>query len=422
MNSSYKSDKSILSYWLCLSTCSNSDFICLLDYLEELDFGVLDIALSEKELRPLYVNHLINYYSTHGIIIAKYSFSKSHLDWICNKGLNLHVQRLGISFNYSETNPIDFDEYILNFPELLEIKCWDFTDTILDMLSTYSPKLRSFKILYDVDRMDDNNKIENFLSKCTQLTSLHISSPQSIDTVHLGSDTIQLIAKYTCTHLEVLKLINWDDFENDAILALSKLNNLCELALGNVGLFLSDGLARLVSNNKRLESLTLEGMCWSHDDVMRALGASCPLLKHVTLWSGYWRKFTNVGVLSMVQGCPLLESIKLSSSNAGPFTGWGEESEDEEEVLVEQEVSFTNDSLFAIAQYCPHLKLLKISSVDPLSYDVRGLETVVDYCLSLKAIYTDSDKFYSVDFSEEEGEEDDEDVDMHYYAEGGHGY
>ena len=62
---------SILHHRLCLSKDSTFDCIGLLDYLDERDFGVLDIALSDKALTPLYMSHLVKYYATHGLVIAR---------------------------------------------------------------------------------------------------------------------------------------------------------------------------------------------------------------------------------------------------------------------------------------------------------------------------------------------------------------
>ena len=412
LNSPQKFDKSILHHWLCLSKDSSFDFIRLIDYLKERDFGVLDIALSEKALRPLYINLLARYYATHEIIIAKYPLKKCHLDWIFKRGLNMHVQKLSIGFNESKTR-INFDEYVLNFPELLEIKCWDITNSIFDMLSTYSPKLRSFKT-FSVFRLNDYKKIENFFSKCTQLKCIHISDHPARDCVRLDDRIIlPQIVKY-CPQLEVLKLIDWANIEEGSISALATLSYLRELNIDCFDVMSSDSLVRLVSNNKRLESLSFQGMCWSHNDVMVAIGASCPLLKHVSLSTCYWREFGDEGVIAMVRGCPLLETIELACFNAGPFMGYGDESEDEE-VYIEPVLSFTDASLRAIAQYCPLLEILKVISVDPLSYTKAGLETVVASCPRLRALHTGEKAL----FHKVQGYVAD-DYDSLYYGEGGY--
>ena len=417
MSESLKENKSALHYWIYLIDKSTIDYISLLSYLNECDFGVLDIALCEKELRPLYVNHLAKYYATHEVIIAKLKKSKSHLDWIVRQGLNMHIKSLGVSFNESKENRINFEDYILNFPELLEIKCWYITNAILDMLSTYSPKLQSFKVFANVHLLTDYNKIENVLRKCTALNCVHISEHPDADMCRLGNDVIQMIPKH-CPHLEVLKLIEWANIDGCAVSAIANLTNLCEFNISSFDEFPIGSLVRLVSNNNRLQTLFLDGICWSHNHVMKALGASCPMLKHVTLFSSSWRRFGDEGVLAMVQGCPLLETIDVGSSNFGDFIDLGdldeeEEEEDDDEIFLGPELSFTDAGLLAIAQYCPRLEILKVSSVDYLDYTDTGLYAVIASCPRLRAIYTNDELFYSTQDHEAY------DFDKLYYAEGG---
>ena len=77
---SYQRPKSVLHYWLQLSQEPNQDFIRLLDYHSERDLGRLEIALSELDIRNLFINQLKSYYESHGILVARLEHSKSHLD------------------------------------------------------------------------------------------------------------------------------------------------------------------------------------------------------------------------------------------------------------------------------------------------------------------------------------------------------
>ena len=91
--------KSILHYWLQLSNEPTQDFIRPLDYLSERDLGLLEIALTERDLKQSYMQPLKVYYETHEISVAKISRSKSHLDWLISRGLNYHIQKLLITLN-----------------------------------------------------------------------------------------------------------------------------------------------------------------------------------------------------------------------------------------------------------------------------------------------------------------------------------
>ena len=165
--------KSILHYWLHLSQEPTQDFIRLLDNLSEQDLGLLEIALSERDLRQLYIQPLKVYYETHEIIIAKFNCNKSHLDWIFNRGLNNHIQKLVISY-IEPKDERNFNYYTVKFPNLLEVKLWCIFPKLCEVLGSFSPNLHTLKILNGADELTLES-IVSICSGCTHLKFIQIS-------------------------------------------------------------------------------------------------------------------------------------------------------------------------------------------------------------------------------------------------------
>ena len=381
---SHLRSKSVLHYWLQLSQEPTQDYIRLLDYLSELDLGRLEIALSERDIRQLYVQPLKKFAETHQIIIAKKKRVKSHLDWVLNRGLNNYIRKLVISFNLDDKATINFDDYNIRFPNLLDISCWSITPKICRLLSLYCPNLHTLRILYGA-RMITDKCIDTICASCCKLKYIQISAPPGSDFIASFDGALTSISKY-CKELEVLKLNHWDDIRYNTIPRLSELTNLVELDLDMVSGW-STSFSTVFASNTKLETVKLGGH-FPHDTILRALGTHCPSLKHVDLGVWAWLEISDVEIIAMVKGCPLLESIELSSWNcASEIAGEGE-------VFVPT-VSVTNAALYAIAQHCPHLKLFKISSVDPLAFDDTGLDAIVNSCPQLQAIYKDDTVYYA---------------------------
>lgn len=370
--------KSVLHYWLSLSKEPTQDFIRLLDYLSERDLGLLEIALSERDMRPLYMQVLKNYYETHEILISKLKYSQSHFDWILNRGLNNHIQKLAIS---NKSIEINFYEYNIKLPSLLEVRCWYITPQICLTLGLYSPNLQSLRI-YTYSRGITEKSIENICAGCRMLKCIQICSPGSEFFTRPISRSLFVISN-CCKELEVLKLYNWNHI--DSIACLSELTNLRELGLDMVRSWSSTTNAIFASNTK-LETVRICGDL-SHDLIMRALGAHCHSLKHVRLGSPAWEEITDEDITAMVQGCPLLETINIAAwkSSSSVFFGGG----------FVPTVSVTNSAMYAIAHHCIHLKLFKINSPDSLAYDNTGLDAIKCGCPDLQAIYEDDTVYYA---------------------------
>ena len=245
--------KSLIHYWLQLSQEPCEDFIRLLDYLSEPDLGRLEIALSERDIRQLYMRPLKRYYETYQIFISKIKSSKSHLEWILKRGLNDHIKKLVISNNQSDED-IDFDAYNVRFSNLLEVKCWCISLQICRMLGLYSPNLQTLRILGDADYLT-RESIESICSGCRKLKFIEISEHPEGDRIYPTSAALSIISKY-CKDLEVLQLNRWDRVESDDIGCLSELTNLLCLDIEYVYYWFTFPSAAFASNTK-LENVSL---------------------------------------------------------------------------------------------------------------------------------------------------------------------
>ena len=385
---SFSQPKSILHYWLQLSHGPTQDFIRLLDYLSERDLGLLEIALTERDLIKFFIEPLKVYYKTHEISIAKINRSKSHLDWLLTKGLNYYIQKLVISY-IEPRDELNFDNYntCIKFPNLLEVKLWCISSKLCEILGSYSPNLHTLKILNGGDELTVES-IVSICSGCPHLKYIQISEHPEMKHIEPPYETLSIISTY-CKELEVLKLNNWDRVESDDITCLSQLTNLLELDIELVYGWCTFP-TQLLASNSRLENVVLGGDL-SHDTIMRRLGAHCHLLKRVWLGAWAWREVTDGGIIAMVQGCPLLERIDIGVWNSS----WGHNYEDDFDEDFVPIVSVTNTAMYAIAEYCIHLIVFRISSADPLTYDSLSLDAIKRGCPSIKAIYRDGKVYYT---------------------------
>ena len=314
---SYQRPKSVLDYWLQLSQEPNQDFIRLLDYLSERDLGRLEIALSEIDIRNLFINQLKSYYESNEIVVAQLEHSKSHLDWILSRGLNNHIQKLVVYLN--KYHAINFSDYDIRLPNLREIKFWSSVPALCRMLGSHSPNLQSLRILGGADYLT-RESIETICSGCRKLKFIEISAPLDGNVVHLSGKVLESITKY-CKDLEVLELNNFEHIES--IECLSELTNLLVLDLHLVYYWQGPFSwpifpTEVFASNTKLETVSLGGDL-SHDDILQALGAHCHSLKHVHLGAYQWRVITDEGIIIMVKGCPLLESINISAWNRARY-------------------------------------------------------------------------------------------------------
>ena len=368
--------KSVLHYWLRLSQSPSYDFIRLLDYLSERDLGILEIALSERNMRQLYIEPLKVYYATHEIVIANLKYSKTHLDWVLNKGLNSYIQKLVISNEGSK----DLDYKCIDkliFCNLLEITCFYITPEICNILSS---NLQILEISGDTSLLTDAC-IQTICIKCQSLKHIEITSPELEYCLILTHLSLYYITYY-CLELEVLIIRDWNDYNeqcDDYLYNLTTLGIL-ELDVAAYGPCVSNDV---LMRNNRLETVNLATGLLYHGIVMRGLGEHCHLLRHVCLSTYEWYDFTDEGIIAMVQGCPLLETIELN--------GW----DATEEVEFQHSVSVTNASMYAIAHYCSNLISFSISSIDALAYDCNGLDAIVQGCPRLQVIYRDEKVYYT---------------------------
>ena len=367
--------KSILHYWLDISQDLGLDYIRLLDYLSERDLGLLDIALSERSIRQLYDFPLKTYYFTHIITIAKLKLSKSHLDWIVKRDLDLYIQRLEVSFNYSKV--INFDKYDTILDNLKSIKLWFINVKVCHMLNSCCPNLQQLEILHGIDKLS-NKSFKLICSECYQLTHIHIAEKIE-NSAFLPSRILSYISKY-CKQLQVLKLEKLHGIDPPLIACLS---NLTQLQMLNIDFLGSDGSAfpiEIFASNSELITFCLNGH-FQHDPIMRGLGEHCHSLKYVILSVFFLEILTDDGIIAMVRGCPLLKTIYISASNT---------TDD-----FETTVSVTNAAMYAIAQYCRHLEYFRIISIVPLAYDNDGLDAIKHGCPHLRAIHKGMELYYA---------------------------
>ena len=368
--------KSILHYWLDISQDIGLDFIRLLDYLSERDLGLLDIALSERSIRQLYDFPLLAYYFTHDIIIGKLNQSESHLRWIIKRNLDYHIQKIEISLNKSSA--IDFNCYDLRLPNLLCMKFWFIDTNICRIVSLYSRTLRRLDILHGIDEISERS-FESICSACNELTHIYISEHTDKIFVCLPTEILPIISIY-CKALQVLQLSNMNELYCSSFACLAELTELQVLNIDFMGSDDSSFPSAVFASNTKLRVFSINGF-FSHNPIMRGLGEHCHSLKYVTLSACVLEALTDDGIIAMVKGCPLLESIYINALNT---------TDD-----FETNVYVTNAAMYAIAQYCTYLEYFRLISIVPLAYDNDGLDAIKYGCPHIRAIHKGMELYYA---------------------------
>ena len=377
--------RSILHYWLQLTSSPNQDFIQLSDYLNIKDLTVLDSAISELSLRHLYLLQLREYYSKHVIVIngghPPLTFKSStlqctkQLEWIVARKLDTCIEKLNLQENVVVEDLIRLKIQFLN---LQEIESLYVSKVLIQNIAWNSPNLTSFAA--DTAFQIDDECMDLLCQGCPNLKTINLSERTSID--NLSKLTYKAITTY-CTTLEELTLMNLSHISNTGLSYLSNIHSLKKFVLTSslCGIVVPYDTRPMIRSNHSLEQLKLHCLNMSHTDIFTCVGENCPLLKHIDMHERSWVGITDESVRIMTLGCPLLESLQISVR----YSLYDDA--EEADYNPHPFLSFTNTALYTIATNCIYFKYLHIDSPDALPYNEVGLDVLIDKCIHLRAIY-----------------------------------
>ena len=214
-----------------------------------------------------------------------------------------------------------------NYPGLVEISARNVTEEALQVLgSTTRPELREIDF-YVLNTTDET--LDVLFRRCPNLLSLKIFIGDEG-----GSDAAVNSIVHHCPRLEQLTLDEWTSLTDQSFTSLSLLLNLKELYMCNSSRVTSLGLQSLIKAHPNFEGLGFATDITNIADVFTYIISYSSRLRvlkcHPTTVS-------NAAVISLVQGCPLLEEFSI------------------------EEYSPDDGVLAVMAASCPRLRLLEFN-------------------------------------------------------------
>ena len=207
---------------------------------------------------------------------------------------------------------------VARYPALTEISGSRVDDQCLLAWSLTSNT--TLKSIYFTDSTFSDVGLEGLCKACPSLTRLSLEIGDWEDG-SLSDASVRSIAKY-CPKIEQISLSGWGKITDDSMVALTALKALKGLNLNGCYKLTSAGVQGLLrSTGASLEILTLSDdnniFCYfCNDALLRCIGSYCPNLKHL---SAAVRPvsvdidITEVTLIALAQGCPLLETLALHS-------------------------------------------------------------------------------------------------------------
>ena len=186
-----------------------------------------------------------------------------------------------------------------SYPGLVEISARNVTEEALQVLgATNRSELREIDF-YILNTTDET--LEVLFRRCPNLLSLKIFIGDEG-----GSDAAVNSIVNHCPRLEQLTLDEWTSLTDQSLVSLSSLSNLKELYMCNSSRVTSLGLQSLIKAHPNFEGLGFATDITNIADVFAYIGSYCPRLRMVQCQP---RVPSHAAVVSLVQGCPLLEEF-----------------------------------------------------------------------------------------------------------------
>lgn len=281
----------------------------------------------EDDKYELIAEHCPNLTTFHVTKFAGYHSSKLYLPHDGLEAIAASCTQLQDVTVLDNTNS---DAFLLLFaehcPDLRKIHFSTISDAALDALACNCPQLRDISGVWAVKSIDTIHRAAPWLAKLTAVNVGELCPTQ---------DTLSV----ALTHLrDVESLDIWGDtpLRDDQLATLAlHWTRLRECFIDSEETSLGSSVAAIARNNPRLESLYLSGVAWITDDVVQAIGESCPHLRILRCIAGDLPSafLTDRAVVRLAQGCPKLRQFAGCS---GP--------------------GMTDVSVLALAQHCRHLE------------------------------------------------------------------
>ena len=326
-------------------------------YLSNVEIGRLDSALSDRNLRKLYLDQVSDFYLTNPI------YARAELDWIILRNIPLTICRLDFALDLEGIlyinliillptyfiiiilNPLHIDEdadlypqIAESFPDLTEIHGKIIDSEGLSALGDI-PNSKLTTIEFENSYLDDI-AINDVCKGNPNLINLSLHNQSEVDG---PTDTaVRAILRY-CPNIQILSLKGWEHITDMSMRYISKLIHLKELNLASCTELTSTGIQHLLKVNHNIEVLlfssefAIDPSKCIDTALFTCIGTHCPNLTKLHLAVPTASDVTSASLSAIIRGCPLLEDLNIHG------------------------FKHANSLLPTLALFCPSLKHLSVA-------------------------------------------------------------
>ena len=280
-------------------------------------------------------------------------------------------------------------------PNLIEIKASNVTDRSLGVLKATSGSELIVADLTAANPYDITKScFKSFISNCTKLESLVLSG--ELDCV--SEATIEDIANH-CPLIEKLTLSYGVEITDLSVPYLLSLPHLLELDIMCCFGLTITGVLNLVQSIPNIESLCVDFGAKTDKDpdpiiIFQSIGRLCPRLRVLKISSLACSVYDDGSVMPVFAGCPLLEEFEAQledeqSPNDQVLYALGSSCPRLKTVeLGYREADFTDHGLIALSRGCPDLTDLSLHNAPNVSDS--AILSFAMHCLKLESIHIEN--------------------------------
>ena len=380
----------------------NFDFFASLiwDWLDLRDLAIFDMAVTNDFDRTTWMKSLG---SLSGRVLDDWCYNISSLTWlkarnIRPRSIDTITRRLrrsspaitNYTFDGNDFHPIrphDLDNKIItdailtnlahDCPDLLSVRlCGSITEVGLSALGKGSPHLKSIG-LYRCDKINDSG-LSALARGCSQLQSVSIYCCSNLTDVGLS------VLAEECLQLEFINLHCCCNVMNVGnLIPKQRVSRYLCISLNYCVNVTNEGLCKMVQGCPKLHSLSLNYCRRIKDHGLSFIGQCCPDLRVIDLCGN---NITDVGLVALVQGCSLLESVNLYCCSNITFITLSALSTgcSRLQSIKLTGTGITDAGISILAQGCPLLQSIHLESCDFVTN--FGLLTLAQKCSKFTAV------------------------------------
>ena len=307
--------------------------LILSSWLDFFDFGVLDVAMSDRGYRQRWLELLRS--STSKVFDESLHCTDS-LQWMNRRRINTKNIKFLDDKNWIRDDTFDTIQ-IRTLISINLLDCIQISNTAISLIANGCPFLECI-VLEGCVNVDDEG-ISILAQKCTGLISIDCSrcnkiSDFGMDSIALSCTSLQHINLCDCTGISCMGLeniaikcheirsfkFNGIFYGNGLICAIAdsciflEEINLCAIYLPPDQMYEVESMIRLATGCRQLRTLDLHSSIYGSDKILVAIGKECSLLESLNIAGN--STVTITGISAIGSGCKNLTSINLSKCSS----------------------------------------------------------------------------------------------------------